>query len=110
MVVTRKTPLVPPPTSRTNSSQATPRTSRSKVQSLSNLHGVTVGDDLKAGSSNGSGNSNNGKGSLNDVVSEISSYVGTLSTRSSFSCAVWRTTNVYDMAAMLILIQRVPFI
>ena len=70
MVVTRKTPLVPPPpASRTTSSQATPRAAKSKAQALSNLQGVAVSDDLKPGSSYGSGNSNSGKGKSNDVVS-----------------------------------------
>lgn len=68
-MVTRKTPLVPPPpASRTTSSQATPRTAKSKAQALSNL-GVAVSDDLKPGSSYGSGNSNGGKGKSNDAVS-----------------------------------------
>lgn len=72
MVVTRKTPLVPPPpTSRTNSSQPTPRTAKSKARAAPSA--LAVGDDLGAGPSYGPGNSSNGKSGPNDVVSEISS-------------------------------------
>lgn len=68
MVATRKTPLVPPPTSRSNSSQATPRTAKSKAQAVSNVKGDPAGDHSRTGPST----RNSGKGNSNDVVTSKS--------------------------------------
>lgn len=70
MVVTRKTPLVPPPPgSGSNSSQGTPRVAKGKAQAI--LNGA-VEDSLGAGLSTGSGNSD--KSGSSDTVSLIRFY------------------------------------
>ena len=69
--MTRKTPVVPPPpTSRTSSSQPTPRTAKGKTRAAPST--LTVGDDLGE-PGYGPSNSSSGEGGPNDVVSETNS-------------------------------------
>lgn len=70
MVVTRKTPLVPPaPGSKSSASQATPRVAKVKGQAISS---GAAKDGLRAGLSSGA-ESTGSKDESSDVVSAISS-------------------------------------